>query len=821
MAAVVSPAGCDNKANFSGAPTSPPAGATANIAKTKPVFATPNIATTPSIDATPAKPVLSSPVPALTAFAPIHIVADFGLPVTGFTLDGIVVGNGKASALAGTGNHYEFDVTPISDGVVTVTVSAGAAVDSHGVTCLASEPLLRTYDPNPPSVTLTSSAPMLLNLSSGSEIPVVVTFSKPVTGFTAEKITINGGTIGDFTGNGAVYTFNANAMAGMLPTTVTVSVAASTATDTAGNGNLASVPLTRVYNSAKPGLVLSSSSPVSSNMTTITVTATFSEPVTGFTASSLQTSNATVGNFAGSGDIYTFTLSPGAEGPYTVDVPANAAISAVGNSNTAAAQFIRTYAFNGLSASAPVLTSQSGNFVWVSMSKDTVTRILLDASKGYPTTTWSGMPTSGHRTFVSPIGLLVGVGGLVANSASIYRANDDVPTVGQVQKIVDLAQYSPSSGTRVCVTYFKAGEQEYIGAGFSGTDGHRKFYTAPVNNQKPERIDTTQGKVIDVGIGTWGYSCYTDQTRNYFWSKANSVSGGISGINMATGAPLTLADAPNGGRKFASSYALSTTTNYAIAFDLSAASQSYSMSGDGAGNLLSISHSGNIYSSAYDPKSESVLFTDYSTARLGVLPSKCFTSNMDCSSNMLIYDLSTIGYIRPLSSLNDGRIIGLSRGSGSVPSSVFLISFTNPLDRSSLSFTKIKDLPGDAYMYTDFTGATLFADTIATTFDLTTIGGFRAGYAVKMPTLTWTAASGNAEVWSGLVMSARCFMKGTDDATKPIFAQITGIPDAGTPFNLSAPSCTGLYNQVEVKVEPAKGTVIFSKTASVNFQAKQ
>lgn len=70
---------------------------------------------------------------------------------------------------------------------------------------------------------------------------------------------------------------------------------------------------------------------------------TFSENVTGFNATHIVAGNATISNFAGGGTTYTFNLLPVADGLVTADIPAEVATDAAGNSNTAAAQFSRTY----------------------------------------------------------------------------------------------------------------------------------------------------------------------------------------------------------------------------------------------------------------------------------------------------------------------------------------------------------------------------------------------------------------------------------------------------------------------------------------------
>ena len=69
----------------------------------------------------------------------------------------------------------------------------------------------------------------------------------------------------------------------------------------------------------------------------IPVTATFSAPVSGFAVADVTVMHAVVSNFAGSGAVYTFDVTPNAVDNVTVDIAAGAA-TAGGNGNTAASQ---------------------------------------------------------------------------------------------------------------------------------------------------------------------------------------------------------------------------------------------------------------------------------------------------------------------------------------------------------------------------------------------------------------------------------------------------------------------------------------------------
>ena len=72
----------------------------------------------------------------------------------------------------------------------------------------------------------------------------------------------------------------------------------------------------------------------------ISVTATFSEPVTGFTVADVSVANGSTSNFVGSdGDfVFNFNVTPNAIGVVTADVHADVATDAEGNGNSAAVQ---------------------------------------------------------------------------------------------------------------------------------------------------------------------------------------------------------------------------------------------------------------------------------------------------------------------------------------------------------------------------------------------------------------------------------------------------------------------------------------------------
>ncbi len=63
---------------------------------------------------------------------PFVVTVTFSEPVSGFTLGDVVVANGTASGLSGSGANYTLTITPSGGGDITIDIAAGAATDALG-----------------------------------------------------------------------------------------------------------------------------------------------------------------------------------------------------------------------------------------------------------------------------------------------------------------------------------------------------------------------------------------------------------------------------------------------------------------------------------------------------------------------------------------------------------------------------------------------------------------------------------------------------------------------------------------------------------------
>lgn len=282
--------------------------------------------------------------PVSGAFA---LAVNFSEDVTGLALADLVVGNGTASDLAGSGAGYTVNITPSADGDVTVDLAAGVATDTAGNENSAAAQFVIGNDGTAPTVALStaSSDPV-----SGA-FSLTIAFSEDVTGFSLSDLTIANGTASNLTGSGAEYTATITPSA---DGNVTVDIAAGAAEDAAGNLNLAATQFVIGTDGTAPTVALSttSSNPVSG---AFTLTIAFSEDVTGFTLSDLAVGNGTASNLTGSGADYTVTITPSSERYVTVDIAAGAAADVAGNESLAATQFSI-----GIDATSPTVTLSTG-----------------------------------------------------------------------------------------------------------------------------------------------------------------------------------------------------------------------------------------------------------------------------------------------------------------------------------------------------------------------------------------------------------------------------------------------------------------------------
>ncbi|MEG4329333.1 FG-GAP-like repeat-containing protein [Microcoleus sp. herbarium5] len=255
-----------------------------------------------------------------------------------------------------------------------------------------------------PKVTAVTASTADGSYGVGSTIAITVTFDAAVNVTGTPQLQLETGTIDSFanyaSGSGSTpLTFNYVVQAGNTSAdleylaTNALTLNSGTIKETVGTAFDAILTLPAlasanslggskaiVIDTVAPNVTLASTSATTVN-SAFTVTATFSEDVTGFDTTDITVANATVGNFVTvDAKTYTFDVTPTADGSVTVDVLAAKATDTAGNNNTAATQLTRT-----ADVTAPNVTLASTSAATVN-SAFTVTATFSEDVTGFDTT---------------------------------------------------------------------------------------------------------------------------------------------------------------------------------------------------------------------------------------------------------------------------------------------------------------------------------------------------------------------------------------------------------------------------------------------------
>ncbi|GAA0558101.1 Ig-like domain-containing protein [Chitinophaga japonensis] len=304
-----------------------------------------------------------------TAVSPVNqaftVSVVFTEAVTGFTLADITATNATLSNLQTSDNiTYTALVTPSADGAVSLNVPAGVAQNIGNIGNTASNTLSLDYDGSAPAITAVA-VPANGIYHNGDVLAFTVSYSENVTVTGAPYLDL---TIGS-TARQAAYTGGSGTSA--LTFSYTVQNGDLDMDGISLGGNLVlngGVIQDAAANNALPALnSVGSTSDVWVNTiiptvtlsgtpmpnAPFTLTATFSEAVTGFALADFAVTNATLSNLQTSDNItYTVLVTPTADGAVSISIPANVAQNAGANGNQASNVISYTY-----DATAPAITS--------------------------------------------------------------------------------------------------------------------------------------------------------------------------------------------------------------------------------------------------------------------------------------------------------------------------------------------------------------------------------------------------------------------------------------------------------------------------------
>ena len=284
---------------------------------------------------------LSTDTASPTNAASITATVDFGEAIDASTFDisDVSVTNGIASSLLGQPGDriFTFTITPSADGEVTAVIPAGRVMDPAGNDNIASDTLSVAFDRIAPGATLSTDTASPTNAAS---ITATVDFSEPIdpATFILADISVTGGTASSLLGQPGdrIFTFTITPSA---DGEVTAVIPAGRVMDPAGNDNAESNTLPVTFDSTEPSPILSTDAASLTNAASITATVNFGEAIVAstFDISDVSVTNGTASNLLGqSGDrIFTFTLTPDADGNVTASIPADSVKDLAGNDNTA------------------------------------------------------------------------------------------------------------------------------------------------------------------------------------------------------------------------------------------------------------------------------------------------------------------------------------------------------------------------------------------------------------------------------------------------------------------------------------------------------
>jgi hypothetical protein len=312
-------------------------------------------------------------------------------------LGGLAVAGGAVAASGGggggNGNKTPTDTTAPS----APTGLALAAADDHG----------------------SSNSDLITNLTSGLTINGSAEANATVT--LREGTTVLGS--GTANSSGA---FSIDIALGQGAHSIT-----ATATDAAGNASSASSALAITVDTTAPTVAITSSTATLLGSDTATLTFTFSEAPTGFTAADITVSGGSISNFVATADpkVYTAELTPvGSQaGNIAVSVAGGTFADVAGNASTAPASLDITFdpgsngqAIDGYIANAFVFRDSDGDGAWDHENfTDANNNGLFDAGEAYEDANHDGHFTSEYFTTTDAQGNftnLFGTGGIVLTS---------------------------------------------------------------------------------------------------------------------------------------------------------------------------------------------------------------------------------------------------------------------------------------------------------------------------------------------------------------------------------------------------------------------
>ncbi|MCK5028523.1 MAG: Ig-like domain-containing protein [Bacteroidales bacterium] len=281
---------------------------------------------------------ISSP----TNVTPIPVTVTFSEKVSDFDIDDIEIYLGSKGALSTSVDStvFGFNLTP-AEGNITIDINENVATDSAGNFNEAADQYLITFDSTNPVAVFTSDESVITNLA---EFSVTIDFGEAITGFELLDLSNGNCNIGltpDKLDTSWIITVNP-----IEDGPVSVGLLGDKVLDLAGNGNIEGTSFAIQYDGTSPTVLIESSESSPTNATTIPLTITFSEPVSGFDMEDIVPANVSLEAMSmttGDSAIFTLNATTPTGTPITISIGTNVATDEAGNGNVAATPFSLIY----------------------------------------------------------------------------------------------------------------------------------------------------------------------------------------------------------------------------------------------------------------------------------------------------------------------------------------------------------------------------------------------------------------------------------------------------------------------------------------------
>ncbi|RQO66034.1 hypothetical protein DBR43_27730 [Pedobacter sp. KBW06] len=313
--------------------------------------------------------------------------AEAGATVMLYDTDGItMIGSGIA-----TGGNWSITAVTLTPGVHTITATA---TDAAGNVSPASTGLAVTIDTTSPTLAITSDVPQL---KTGETATITFTFSEdPGTTFawdgTTGDVVVTGGTLGAISGAGLTRTATFTPTAGTNAGTVSITVAAATYTDAAGNNGGAGTTPPLTFDTSNPNApsapVLASASDAgfsnTDNITNVTTPVFTGTAEAGATVTLYDTDGITVlGTGIATGGNWSITATTLTPGVHTLTATATDAAGNVSPASTGLAVTIDTTSPTlAITSDVPQLKSGETATITFTFSEDPGTTFAWDGTTG-------------------------------------------------------------------------------------------------------------------------------------------------------------------------------------------------------------------------------------------------------------------------------------------------------------------------------------------------------------------------------------------------------------------------------------------------------